>query len=98
MCRERIWYDVIDEHEKKQILLAFKNETKIVKKIPVFNSNNEEISKIIKLEPYSSYIDFYLEDYVCDSELSKNGKIQLLELYDKETNKGLQKRIKRIIA
>jgi hypothetical protein len=87
MCRERLWFKVKNEEHKKQILAAFKNEMKINKKIPVY-SGDEIVGRIIKLEPYSSYIDFYLEDLIDDS-YSKNGSISTIELYSKDNSKGL---------
>lgn len=97
---ERIWYKFENEQEKKDILLAFKNETKFTKKIPVVNENNEEIAKIIKVDTYSSYLDFWLDNFIQGNELkNKNRQIVSINLYDKENSKGIkQKRIRSIIA
>lgn len=97
---ERLYYNISDEQEKKDILLAFKNETKFTKKIPVFNENNEEIAKIIKVDTYTSYLDFWLDNFIQGNEIkNKNGQIIAVNLYDKENSKGIkQKRIRSIIA
>lgn len=97
---ERLYYNISDEQEKKDILLAFKNETKFTKKIPVFNENNEEIAKIIKIDTYTSYLDFWLDNFIQGNEIkNKNGQIIAVNLYDKENSKGIkQKRIRSIIA
>lgn len=97
MSKERIWYDVENEDEKKTILLAFKNEMKFTKKVPVENEEGEVIARIIKLETYTNYIDFWLDNILCEADLKENGKIRSIELYDKETTKGSQKRIKKIL-
>ena len=97
---ERLYYNISDEQEKKDILLAFKNETKFTKKIPVFNESNEEIAKIIKVDTYTSYLDFWLDNFIQGNEIkNKNGQIIAVNLYDKENSKGIkQKRIRSIIA
>lgn len=97
---ERIWYKFENEQEKKDILLAFKNETKFTKKLPVLDINNEEIAKIIKVDTYTYYLDFWLDNFIQGTELkNKNGQIVSINLYDKENSKGIkQKRIRSIIA
>ena len=97
---ERLYYNVKDEQEKKDILLACKNETKFTKKLPVVNENNEEIAKIIKVDTYTSYLDFWLDNFIQGTELkNKNCQIVAINLYDKENSKGIkQKRIKSIVA
>ena len=91
---------IYDEQEKKDILLAFKNETKFTKKLPVLNESNEEIAKIIKVDTYTSYLDFWLDNFIQGTELkNKNCQIVAVNLYDKENSKGIkQKRIKSIVA
>ena len=97
---ERLYYNVSDEQLKKNILLAFKNEMKFSKKIPVLNTSGEEIAKIIKVDSYTTYLDFWLDNYLQGTEIeSKNNQIKQIELYDKENSKGIkQKRIRSIIA
>jgi hypothetical protein len=99
MCRERLWYRFSSDKEKKDILEAIKNETKISKKIPIYNTKNEEIGKVLKFDTYTSYFDFWLEDYISEEELSFKGKIETFEIVEVENNKGVKiKRIKNIIA
>ena len=97
---ERLYYEIKNEQERKDILLAFKNETKFTKKIPIFNKDDEEIAKIIKVDSYSSYLDFWLDNFLQWIEIeSKKNQIKSIELYDKENSKGIkQKRIRKIVA
>jgi hypothetical protein len=94
---ERVWYKFENEQEKKDILLAFKNETKFTKKIPIYKENEEEhLTKIIKIDTYSTYFDFWLDNFIQSTEV-ENGMVKKIELYDKENSKGVkQKRIKKI--
>jgi hypothetical protein len=97
---ERLYYSTTDEQEKKDILLAFKNESKFTKKFPIVNEENEEIAKIIKIDTYNTYLDFWLDNYLQGSELkNKNGQIVAVNLYDKENSKGVkQKRVRSVVA
>lgn len=98
--RERVYYNFSDDKEKQAIMVAFKNENKFTKKLPLLNSNNEEIGKIIKVDEYSTYLDFWLDEYIQDSVMSnKKGQITAINLYEKENSKGVkQKRIRSIVA
>jgi len=99
MCRERLWYKFSSDKEKKDILEAIKNETKFSKKIPIYNTKDEEIGRILKFDTYTTYFDFWLEDFIAEEELSFKGKIDKFELTEMENNKGLKvKRVGRIIA
>ena len=59
-----------------------------------------EIAKIIKVDSYSSYLDFWLDNFLQGIEIeSKKNQIKSIELYDKENSKGIkQKRIRKIVA
>lgn len=98
MVKERVWYNITDDTAKKDLSAAFKNETKFTKKIPFLDRNNEEIGKIVKMDVYNTYVDFWLDDYIDDSLMvNRNGMITHIEIYDKENSKGVkQKRIKYI--
>lgn len=98
--RERLWYEMTDDAAKKDLSVAFKNETKFTKKLPLVNKNGEEIGRIVKMDVYTTYVDFWLDDYIDDNELTnKNGMITHIEIYDKENSKGIkQKRIKYIMG
>ena len=56
--------------------------------------------KIIKIDTYTSYLDFWLDNFIQGNELkNKNCQIVAINLYDKENSKGIkQKRIRSIIA
>lgn len=96
--RERLYFEVEGE-TKKQILEALKNEQKYNKKIVVYNTNGEEIAKILKWDNYHSYIDFWLEDIIAEYATEKPGLIKTIQLYEFTTNKGTKlTRIKEIIA
>lgn len=96
--RERIYFEC-DEVSKKEILEALKNEQKYNKKIDIYDKDDEVMTKTIKWDTYSNYIDFWLDNYICDSMTQLPGKIKSIETYIFETSKGQKiKRIKKIIA
>jgi len=96
--RERLYYEV-EGKKKKEVIEALKNEQKITKKIPIMNSKNEEIAKILKWDDYYSYIDFWLDDLIDDNSVNKNGKISSLEISYYEKKEGVKiPRIKSIVA
>jgi 5S rRNA maturation endonuclease (ribonuclease M5) len=96
--RERLSFDVEGEI-KKQILEALKNEQKYNKKIPVYDTNGEEIVKILKWDTYHTYIDFWLDNAIAEFATEKTGKIKEIILYNFTTSKGTKLlRIKEIVA
>lgn len=96
--KERLSFN-IEGDDKKQLLEALKNEQKYNKKIPVYNSNGEEIVKILKWDVYHGYIDFWLDNIIADYDTDKPGLIQSIKMYDFTTNKGAKlTRIKEIVA
>lgn len=96
--KERLSFN-IEGDDKKQLLEALKNEQKYNKKIPVYNSNGEEIVKILKWDVYHGYIDFWLDNIIADYDTDKPGVIKAIQMYDFTTNKGAKLlRIKQIIA
>lgn len=94
--RERLFYDVTEE-QKKEILIALKNEQKYSKKLNIYDRNDEVIAKTLKWDVYTKYLDFWLEDFIDDDWSEVAGRIKNIELYDFTNNKGIiLKRIKKI--
>lgn len=78
---------------------AFKNEQSYIKQIPLYDMNDEELCKVIKMDVYNSYVDFTLNNIISDYMIKEPGKIQTVELYDFQNKKGqIIKRIKKISA
>ena len=86
--RERLFFTCKNDEQKKTILDALKNEQKYNKKIGIYVSNNEEITKIIKWDVYTDYIDFWLDNFIGDFMLKNRGRIDKIQLYDFENTKG----------
>ncbi len=86
--RERLFFTCKNDEQKKTILDALKNEQKYNKKIGIYDSNNEEITKIIKWDVYTDYIDFWLDNFIGDFMLKNRGRIDKIQLYDFENTKG----------
>lgn len=94
---ERLYYNINDSN-KKIILDALKNEQKYTKKIPIFDKNNEEITKILKFDVYTTHIDFWLDSDIPDYLVPKRD-IKNIEIIDTTNSKGNTiKRIGKIIA
>ena len=95
--RERLYFNV-EGDTKKEILEALKNEQKYNKKIPIYDSNGEEIVKTLKWDSYHTYLDFWLDNIISDYA-TESGQIKSIQIYNFETPKGTKlKRIRRIIA
>ena len=96
--RERLSFN-IEGDTKKQILEALKNEQKYTKKIPIYDTNDEEIVKILKWDSYHNYIDFWLDNIIEEFRTEKPGLIKEIKMYNFTTSKGATLvRIKEIVA
>jgi len=96
--RERLYFNVTED-TKKALMEAFKNEQSYIKQIPLYDMNDEELCKVIKMDVYNSYVDFTLNNIISDYMIKEPGKIQTVELYDFQNKKGqIIKRIKKISA
>lgn len=98
--KERLYYDIPKEQDKKELIEALKNEFKYNKRIEITNKKNEIIAYTSKYEIYTNYIDLYLNDPIMDNAMTQPGKVQNIEVYiDDFTRKDKkEKRIASIIA
>lgn len=96
--RERVYYQC-EGAEQKRILDALKNEQKYRKQIPLIGKDGEEICKIAKWDTYTTYIDFWLNNFISDIYTKNPGRIDNIEIYEYETSKGQKiNRVKQITA
>lgn len=96
--RERLCFD-IEGAEKKALIKALENEQKFRRAIPIIDKDGEKIADTSKWDNYTTYIDFWLSDFIDDGITQKRGFISKIETYEYMTQKGVPiKRIKNIIA
>lgn len=97
--RERLYFTIPTEADRRELLSALKNEFKFFKKVKIYDKAGEEIAKSSKYEVYSNYIDFYLDDIIDEGLTQKPGAISSLSIKEAENYKGVRyKRVDTIIA